>query len=299
MAEKKTATKKAKDASNAEQGALITKKLNELVELAKKKKNVLEYKEINEAFRELNLNVKQLEMILEYLPAEKVDVTDADAAGGSLQGASSGYDFHGIRRAGVDTKAGEDNCGGEEEYIEVLRDYASSGLKDVYALREYLDNGDYENFTIRVHSIKSTSRMIGAFDIGNVAERLENAGEERDEEYILDRIPAFLVDLFSLCEAIVKTIGLPEKSAEEIMDENEGKNELPDMSVLDEAFVAIREFADNADQDNVAFVLDTLSDYKLPPDILKSVENIRKFAEDFKWEEVSNELDRIHKDIIV
>ncbi|MCR4869171.1 MAG: RNA polymerase sigma factor RpoD [Lachnospiraceae bacterium] len=78
MAEKKTATKKAKDASNAEQGALITKKLNELVELAKKKKNVLEYREINEAFRELNLNVKQLEMILEYLENKNIDVLRVD-----------------------------------------------------------------------------------------------------------------------------------------------------------------------------------------------------------------------------
>ncbi|SCW61742.1 RNA polymerase primary sigma factor [Lachnospiraceae bacterium C10] len=78
MAEKKTATKKAKDASNAEQGALITKKLNELVELAKKKRNVLEYKEINEAFRELNLNVKQLEMILEYLENKNIDVLRVD-----------------------------------------------------------------------------------------------------------------------------------------------------------------------------------------------------------------------------
>ena len=108
-----------------------------------------------------------------------------------------------------------------------------------------------------------------------------------------------MIFLIILSEAIVKMVGLPEKSAEEIIDENEGKNELPDMSVLDEAFAAIREFADNADQDNVAFVLDTLSDYRLPPDILKNVENIRKFAEDFKWEEVSNELDRIHKEIIV
>ena len=78
MAEKKTAAKKTKDASNAEQGAMITKKLNELVELAKKKKNVLEYREINEAFKELNLNVKQLEMILEYLENKNIDVLRVD-----------------------------------------------------------------------------------------------------------------------------------------------------------------------------------------------------------------------------
>ena len=78
MAEKKTAAKKTKDASNAEQGAMITKKLNELVELAKKKRNVLEYKEISDAFKELNLNVKQLEMILDYLENKNIDVLRVD-----------------------------------------------------------------------------------------------------------------------------------------------------------------------------------------------------------------------------
>ncbi|MBQ5485197.1 MAG: RNA polymerase subunit sigma-70, partial [Lachnospiraceae bacterium] len=52
---------------------MITKKLNELVELAKKKRNVLEYKEISDAFKELNLNVKQLEMILDYLENKNID----------------------------------------------------------------------------------------------------------------------------------------------------------------------------------------------------------------------------------
>ncbi|MBQ1598240.1 MAG: RNA polymerase sigma factor RpoD [Lachnospiraceae bacterium] len=78
MAEKKTTAKKTKEVSNAEQGAMITKKLNELVELAKKKRNVLEYKEISDAFKELNLNVKQLEMILDYLENKNIDVLRVD-----------------------------------------------------------------------------------------------------------------------------------------------------------------------------------------------------------------------------
>ncbi len=78
MAEKKTTAKKTKEVSNAEQGAMITKKLNELVELAKKKKNVLEYKEISDAFKELNLNAKQLEMILDYLENKNIDVLRVD-----------------------------------------------------------------------------------------------------------------------------------------------------------------------------------------------------------------------------
>ena len=49
-------------------------KLNELLEQAKKKKNMLEYQEINDAFQGINLSAEQLENVLEYLEVHNVDV---------------------------------------------------------------------------------------------------------------------------------------------------------------------------------------------------------------------------------
>ncbi len=49
-------------------------KLNELLEQAKKKKNMLEYQEINDAFQGMNLSAEQLENVLEYLEVHNVDV---------------------------------------------------------------------------------------------------------------------------------------------------------------------------------------------------------------------------------
>ena len=53
----------------------LTEKLKEILEVAKKKKNVLEYTEVNEYFREIELSPEQMEHILEYLEENGVDVT--------------------------------------------------------------------------------------------------------------------------------------------------------------------------------------------------------------------------------
>ena len=49
-------------------------KLNDLLEMAKKKKNMLEYQEISEYFKDMNLNAEQFEEILEFMEAHNIDV---------------------------------------------------------------------------------------------------------------------------------------------------------------------------------------------------------------------------------
>ena len=52
----------------------FSEKLVELLELAKKKKNVLEYQEINDFFKDQNLEVNQMEKVFDFLEASGVDV---------------------------------------------------------------------------------------------------------------------------------------------------------------------------------------------------------------------------------
>ncbi|MCD7920841.1 MAG: RNA polymerase sigma factor RpoD [Clostridiales bacterium] len=53
---------------------LLQKKLPELLALAKKNKNMLEYQEVGDFFKDFDLNAEQMEHILEYLEANNVDV---------------------------------------------------------------------------------------------------------------------------------------------------------------------------------------------------------------------------------
>ena len=50
------------------------KKLKELVKVAGRKKNVLEYNEIYDYFKDMNLTAEQYDLILEYLEKAGVDV---------------------------------------------------------------------------------------------------------------------------------------------------------------------------------------------------------------------------------
>ena len=60
----------------------FSEKLVELLELAKKKKNVLEYQEINDFFKDQPLGFEQMEKVFDFLEASGVDVlriTDSNA----------------------------------------------------------------------------------------------------------------------------------------------------------------------------------------------------------------------------
>ena len=71
-------TQESANGTDAEQAVFDQQKfletLNSLVERAKKKKNMLEYQEINDAFQSMFLSAEQIESVLEYLEIHNVDV---------------------------------------------------------------------------------------------------------------------------------------------------------------------------------------------------------------------------------
>ena len=62
------------DQKSAEMAAKFSQKLHQLLELAKKKKNVLEYQEISDHFKDMQLGEDQFEKILDYLEQNNIDV---------------------------------------------------------------------------------------------------------------------------------------------------------------------------------------------------------------------------------
>ena len=54
--------------------AKFREKLKSLLELGKKKRNILEYQEVSDFFRDMNLDEEKMEKVLDFLEANKVDV---------------------------------------------------------------------------------------------------------------------------------------------------------------------------------------------------------------------------------
>lgn len=66
--------KKKEENAAVETKAKFREKLKSLLELGKKKRNILEYQEISDFFRDMNLDEEKMEKVLDFLEANKVDV---------------------------------------------------------------------------------------------------------------------------------------------------------------------------------------------------------------------------------
>ena len=120
------------------------------------------------------------QMMLRCLPEEKVTLVpkETQCAGREASGASQDR-FASLRQAGISPEAGLPYCQNDEAlYCTLLREYAMEADEVRRQLETYYAAKDWKNYSIRVHSLKSTSRTIGAAALSKIAERLEAAANE-------------------------------------------------------------------------------------------------------------------------
>ena len=74
-------------------------------------------------------------------------------------------------------------CGGNEAFLrEIISMYAADDKRA--EIQKAYDNCDWDNYRIMIHTVKSTSRTIGAMELGDEAQALECAVKALDEEKI-------------------------------------------------------------------------------------------------------------------
>ena len=84
----------------------------------------------------------------------------------------------------------------------LLSDYASDVPQKADELTSYLDNGDLYNYEILVHSLKSSSRTIGADPLADEAKALEDASRNKDMEFVRSNHASFIENLLKLASKI-------------------------------------------------------------------------------------------------
>lgn len=113
---------------------------------------------------------------------------------------------------GLNTKQALALLGSEKLYLQILRDYYLSIDKRAAIISEAFEKGDLKVYTIEVHSLKSTSRQIGADDLWELAARLEKAGNDRDAKYISQK-NGELISLYRRYKEIIAPL-FPDISSE-------------------------------------------------------------------------------------
>ena len=231
------------------------------------------------------IDAERLESLLEkLLPADKIrkapvkessdgngdeDVNPMTALPGFLAGIAAIRIAEGIRF-----------CGSPDSYMEALRVWESAAEEQAAAIERAYAAGDWKDYTIHVHALKSTSRAIGAAALAEAALRMEEAGNAGD----LDRIRQGTEPLLKALRALAGELA-PVAADKDDDPPQEGLQPISS-DMLKEGYEAIRELAGMFDMENVGQVIKSMLDYRLPAGERERMSKLRRAVQAADWDQV-------------
>ena len=139
------------------------------------------------------VNIAKMEsMLIKYLPEEKVrlNVPQAEEPLESEEGDVLPPQIFAVE--GIDPFVGIDCCGNPEDYMDAVTVFSMSVEKKAADIERAYREKDLKNFIILVHSLKSTSRIIVATKLSELAFELEMAGKAGDTKNLYELTPRLL-----------------------------------------------------------------------------------------------------------
>ena len=190
------------------------------------------------------------DMLLKYMPKKKI-----------------------LKKAISDVKHNRTLISNDDERQALIKIFVSTIDESAKKLDEFKEKSDIKNYTIKVHGLKSTARLIGEMSISKKAEALENAGNAGDWDYIETHHKELIDEYLS-----IRNTYEGQKSAKKPLDESD----------LKDALYSIIEMANVCDFTSTEMVLNTLADYEMPEGLDEKLKEIRTLLDKLDYEAVAS-----------
>ncbi len=180
----------------------------------------------------------------------------------------------------ISIQEGMDFCGSTYSFVKFLKTFLRSIDDKAKEIEDALTNEDYQLYTMKVHSLKSTSRIIGAHRLSELSKKLELAGESGKIDVIKEKTGE-LLELYRSYSNKLSDIG-------SISLDGIKLRPLASMEIIDDAYRALREVAPMMDYDSVEMIIEGLKEYKLPEDEKERIEKIEYYLKKLDWESIQD-----------
>ena len=245
------------------------------------------------------INIKQLERVLiSYIPEEKITYVEK---AGSNNTPNKGLKQDDAIKNELNTlgdmlpqlaiEEAVNRCGGTiPDFLKILQITYSFGMKQISELEETWMKLDYKTYVIKIHSLKSTTKNIGATSLANLAARQEEQGRNGNQQFIDDNFVKFKMEYLELLESIKNVL-----VHYDMLSEHKAKTTLP---VIDEEQVIpvlknIERCIEDFEFAKVFDILDQIKDYKLPDKYSSLIQQIEELMQDLNVDEIKELLEQI------
>ncbi|MCR5102178.1 MAG: response regulator [Butyrivibrio sp.] len=219
------------------------------------------------------------EMIMHYLPKEKiieieVDGTTMEESSQEIPDTLNPL----LEQEWINISFGIENSGTVDDYMSLLRIFYTSIDSKADEFESLYAAEDWKNYTIKVHSLKSSARLIGAANFGEEAQLLENAGKSGDINYIKEKHREFITEYRSFRESLA-----------EVFTEEHENQELPeaDAEMMERAFEEIRTGAEEMDIDILEKVFSEMKSYSIPESQKELWDKIIEASESYDYDMIT------------
>ncbi len=211
--------------------------------------------------------------IMKHLPEEIMEKPSAEDAAPELTEIPEHLKWI-YETEGISVPEGIKNSGGIQNYIFSLGLFLDTIDENARVIRDSYESKNTRLFTIKVHSLKSSARIIGALGLSKMAESLEDAGNREDMTFIDENAYRLLSDYEEYKD---KLAGLNEEEDNKDREEISGEE-------LRQAYKALSEVIPQMDYDAVEMILRQLKEYALPEEDGKRVRELEKLLKLFDWD---------------
>ena len=181
----------------------------------------------------------------------------------------------------MDVDSGIATAGDKDTYLIVCRSFYETAPERIQMIKDYYDGMDIKNYTIQVHALKSSARLIGANDLSDKALELEMAGKENN----VDTITANTNQTLDIYTEIYNKMMLVYES-EESNTEEDIEKELIAPEELSDAYEALKELVPQMEYDAIEMLFEELDNYRLPETDAETIAELKKALKVFDWDKM-------------
>ncbi len=153
-------------------------------------------------------------MLMKHLPKDKLEIVQDEITEEKTEQEQIPDDFEILKKNGIDPEIGLPYCQNNKDfYRSLLKDYVAAQAERTDHLENGCKNEDWHEYAIYVHSLKSSSKLIGAMELSEQAARLEAAAKNGDGETIRSEHRS-LIERYEKVTETIRSI-LPEEETKD------------------------------------------------------------------------------------
>ena len=180
----------------------------------------------------------------------------------------------------IDVKTGMKSAGSAEDYVSAVRIFYKAIDKTADEIEAAFNSGDMKNYTIKVHGLKSTARMIGAYKLSDMAAKLEEESKTSGDKDLTKDTADLLETYRELHNKLLPAM-------------QEDHKDGVDRKRIDDAYATLKDYAATEDYDLIELVIGAMERYEMPEEDEDRFRRMKSYLLEFNFDEIKKVLEEV------